>query len=111
MLIEDHSFFAPENKTLRTLYEQGEKLHLIGQNYNKTVQHGCIRKVFLPLHDPFCTLLIPVLTNLIQCSCFQSPLLQQPCDADFGTKVRKEGPKIAIGITLIFVITCLLFVL
>ncbi|EFO12568.2 hypothetical protein LOAG_15967, partial [Loa loa] len=37
---------------------------------------------------------------LIQCSCFQSPLLQQPCDADFGTKVRKEGPKIVVPMCL-----------
>lgn len=45
-----------------------------------TVQHGCTRKIFLPILDPFCKVYLPVLTNVIQCSCFQSPLLHDVCD-------------------------------
>ncbi|VDN82103.1 unnamed protein product [Brugia pahangi] len=81
-------------------FQETKQLISATQNYDKTIQHGCIRKIFLPFHDPFCELHIPVLTNLIQCSCFQSPILKQPCDAEFGTKVRNEGPKIAVPMCL-----------
>ncbi|CAG9538562.1 unnamed protein product [Cercopithifilaria johnstoni] len=96
MLVEDHSFFAPINLTLKKLYDEGEMLHVAKKNYSMTIQHGCIRKIFLPLTDPFCKSFIPVLTNVIQCSCFQSPLLKQACDAEFEKAVRNEGPKLAV---------------
>ncbi|VBB34161.1 unnamed protein product, partial [Acanthocheilonema viteae] len=100
MLIEDYSFYSPKNLTLKKLYKQGKNLDKMGQKYNMTIQHGCIRKIFLPILDPFCRLLIPVLTNVIQCSCFQSPRLQQPCDANFEKAVHEEGSKITVPICL-----------
>ncbi|KAL3995300.1 hypothetical protein ACH3XW_25260 [Acanthocheilonema viteae] len=100
MLIEDYSFYSPKNLTLKKLYKQGKNLDKMGQKYNMTIQHGCIRKIFLPILDPFCRLLIPVLTNVIQCSCFQSPRLQQPCDANFEKAVREEGSKITVPMCL-----------
>ncbi|VDK89269.1 unnamed protein product [Litomosoides sigmodontis] len=78
MLIEDYSFYAPENLALKKLYDEGKKLHIAGKNYNMTVQHGCTRKIFLPILDPFC----------------------KPCDRDFEKAVRKEGTRIAVPMCL-----------
>ncbi|VDM93218.1 unnamed protein product [Onchocerca ochengi] len=58
-------------------FDVTEQLISTNENYNETVQHGCIRKIFLPFYDPFCKLFLPVLTNLIQCSCFQNPRLKK----------------------------------
>uniref|UniRef100_A0A0R3RJS1 Uncharacterized protein n=1 Tax=Elaeophora elaphi TaxID=1147741 RepID=A0A0R3RJS1_9BILA len=77
-------------------FQLTEQLISMTKGYNMTVHHGCVRKIFLPIFDPFCKSLLPVLTNLIQCSCFQSPSLKQPCDIDFEKTVLKEGPKIAV---------------
>uniref|UniRef100_A0A915PDX8 Uncharacterized protein n=1 Tax=Setaria digitata TaxID=48799 RepID=A0A915PDX8_9BILA len=73
-----------------------EQIVNIKRDPNEAVQYNCIRKIFLPLHDPFCRPFMPVLTNLIQCSCSQSTSAQQPCDADFDVKARMEGPNITV---------------
>ncbi|KAM3718875.1 Methylenetetrahydrofolate--tRNA-(uracil-5-)-methyltransferase TrmFO [Dirofilaria immitis] len=100
MLIENYSFFAPENASLAELYKKRKT----GKSYNETVEHDCIRKIFLPFHDPFCRLFMPVLTNLIQCSCFQNLRLKElnlkPCDANFEKKVHEKGTKIAVPMCL-----------